>query len=138
MSWTVAYRSRSAKPMVGACTFSSRRSPGPALRNPCTVPIGAATNPPAQPPHVPVDSELGLAFEDVEAVGVICAGVQVDSLEVGAEVQLDHLQRRQLAKNPVLPALATRQPLAAIGLDRDPAHQDHLLGGRPRLGRRSG
>ena len=47
------------------------------------------------------DPELDLAFEHVEAVGVVGVGVRVDALEAGAEGHVDRGQLREVAEDPV-------------------------------------
>jgi hypothetical protein len=60
----------------------------------------------AGPEHLVADDELGLTGEHVEGVDEVVVGVDVDALEVGAEAQLDDLELRQLAEDPVVPVRA--------------------------------
>src|SRR5437763_17046399 len=62
-------------------------------------------------PLAPLE-ELDLACEHIERVGVIGVGVQVDTLEVGPERQLEGLDVRQRCEGAVA---ARRDPLALAG-----------------------
>ncbi len=67
------------------------------------------------------DHELGLALENVERVDVVCVSVRLDAFEFRPEMELDHLELRQLGEDPV-EARAARSLLALAGSNGDPVH----------------
>src|SRR6476619_1722743 len=72
--------------------------------------------------HRPIaDGELGLALETVEGVDLVGVSVGLDTFEFRPELELDHLELRQLGEDPV-EARAARESLALVGADRDSVH----------------
>ena len=82
-------RSRSWKPVLGACTLSRRLGPGPPA-NVWTMPGGTATSEPApRRSSLVVVHERRFALEHVERVDVVVVHVRIRAFEARVELELD-------------------------------------------------
>ena len=79
----------------------------------------------AGPEDVIPDLELGLSSEHEERVDVVVVGMRINSLEVGAEAQLDDLELWKLPENPVM-SLAPHELFPAFWAECDYAVRGHV------------